>query len=89
MVTALANSILEYLLLLPRSTHICLLIITGLIFVNVLISMSNHELLNANIELLKTLKLSVGYILTFDNSSRWENLYQVVNATLKTYTIAQ
>lgn len=44
------------------------------------------DLLKAHIQTLSFLKLSLEYILLFDNSTQWQKSLDIVNQTINTYT---
>lgn len=89
MVTALVNSNLYFILNLPKSTIVCLGIIGLLLSILTFVMMGYSELFENYYHTLQFLKLSLSYILLFDNSTTWQNSYQIVNNTLADFTITQ
>lgn len=81
------NTIYLYLTTLPRSTQICLVVITILGYALFYVIAEYSELLKINIDYLKMLKITLGYIRLFDNSTQWDNTYNIVNQTLNNITI--
>lgn len=82
-------SLINFLQILPRSTIICLVIIALLIVILLFIISAYSELLQEHLESIQFLKLSLDYILIYDNSTSWQNANKIVTDYLDSFKITQ
>lgn len=82
-------SVVLFLKTLPKSTFVCLIVIAFLLFAIAFFINAYSELLQSNIMTLKFLKLTLEYVVIFDNSTNWQNALNIVNQTLTEITITK